>query len=240
MIVYRHIRLDKNEPFYIGIGSKISRAFSKDSRNPLWKRVVKKTKYRVDILFDDLTKEEACEKEKEFISLYGRKNLGTGTLCNLTAGGDGTVDIVITEETKKIWREQRKGSGNSMYGKTHTDSTKEKISMANKGRKMTEEQVAAMSERAKGRVFKESSKEKLSKEKNSLVESLCYNGQIPLINDETGDMIPSIKKFCKKFNIPSTTAKRMINNGWIEKSFGYRKMTDQEISDIRLSKESRE
>jgi hypothetical protein len=233
MIVYRHIRLDKNEPFYIGIGSKTSRAFSKDSRNPLWKRVVKKTKYRVDILFDDLTKEEACEKEKEFISLYGRKNLGTGTLCNLTAGGDGTVDIVITEETKKMWREQRKGSGNSMYGKTHTDSTKKKISITNKGRKMTEEQVAAMSERAKGRVFKESSKEKLSIMRNALVESLCYNGQIPLINDETGDVIQSIKKFCKKFNMPSSTAKRRINNGWVEKSFGYRKMTEEEIQALK-------
>ena len=44
--LYRHIRLDKNEPFYIGIGTKeeryksfemiYKRAFSKKKRNIIW------------------------------------------------------------------------------------------------------------------------------------------------------------------------------------------------------------
>ena len=59
--VYRHIRLDKNEPFYIGIGTDLNykRAYSKHSRNIYWQRVVNKTKYEVEILFDNLTKNEA-------------------------------------------------------------------------------------------------------------------------------------------------------------------------------------
>ena len=88
MIVYRHIRLDKNEPFYIGIGTDESRAYRKDGRNPLWSNIAEKTEYKVQIIFEGLTKEEACRKEIELISLYGRINKGDGILANITCGGD--------------------------------------------------------------------------------------------------------------------------------------------------------
>lgn len=88
-ILYRHIRLDKNEPFYIGIGLNESRAYGKTGRGSYWKRIVKKAGYSIDILFSDLTWEEACIKEKEFIALYGRKDLGLGPLINMTNGGEG-------------------------------------------------------------------------------------------------------------------------------------------------------
>jgi hemerythrin superfamily protein len=89
-IVYRHIRLDKNIPFYIGIGKDTSRPRNKKDRSNFWKNIIGKTKYIVEILFDNLTKEQAIEKEKEFIKLYGRIDLKTGTLCNMTCGGEGT------------------------------------------------------------------------------------------------------------------------------------------------------
>jgi hypothetical protein len=94
--VYRHIRLDKNEPFYIGIGSddsgEYSRAYIKKERNKYWHHVIKKSNYDVEILLEDLTWEQACEKEKEFIALYGRKDLGLGQLVNMTDGGDGLIN----------------------------------------------------------------------------------------------------------------------------------------------------
>ena len=40
----------------------------------------------------------------------------------------------ISETTKQIWRENRKGSGNSMYGKTHSQVTKQRISQAQRGK----------------------------------------------------------------------------------------------------------
>jgi len=89
-IVYRHIRNDKNMPFYIGIGKDISRPYNKRSRSKFWKSIIGKTEYTVEILFEDLTKEQAIEKEVEFIELYGRIDLKTGTLCNMTCGGEGT------------------------------------------------------------------------------------------------------------------------------------------------------
>jgi len=100
MIVYRHIRLDKNEVFYIGIGKTENRAYEKRGRNNYWKNIIKQTEYKVDILFDDLTWEEACEKEKEFIQLYGRNDLGLGTLVNMTDGGDGTYGVIDSLETR--------------------------------------------------------------------------------------------------------------------------------------------
>ena len=63
--VYRHIRLDKNEPFYIGIGRNCKGNYTRANhgaelrRNSIiWKRIVAKTEYSVEILVDELTWEE--------------------------------------------------------------------------------------------------------------------------------------------------------------------------------------
>lgn len=95
--LYRHIRLDKNEPFYIGIGTKCGnksfdkiykRAFSEKSRNIHWSSVVKNTPYDVDILFVSDDELFIKKKEEEFIKLYGRSDLNKGPLVNMTDGGE--------------------------------------------------------------------------------------------------------------------------------------------------------
>lgn len=108
--LYRHIRLDKNEPFYVGIGSDeaYKRAFGVSPRSGFWKKVVAKTEYEVEIMLDDLSWEEACEKEKYFISLYGRRDLGTGRLVNMTSGGEGALNVVISQQTRNIRSENFK------------------------------------------------------------------------------------------------------------------------------------
>ena len=97
--LYRHIRLDKNEPFYIGIGKTEQRAYSDKNRNKHWLNIAKNG-YEVEVLFSDLTWDEACKKEIEFILLYGRKDKNTGCLCNMTDGGEGQLNRVISEETR--------------------------------------------------------------------------------------------------------------------------------------------
>jgi hypothetical protein len=106
--IYRHIRLDTNEPFYIGIGSgdTYKRAFSKLNRSSYW-ITISKSGYKVDILMDNLSRDQASEKEKEFIKLYGRQDLKTGSLCNLTLGGDN--NYVMAENTKEKIRRSHKG-----------------------------------------------------------------------------------------------------------------------------------
>jgi len=98
--LYRHIRLDKNEVFYIGIGTS-NRFNSKFSRNRYWNHITSMTEWKSEIILSDLTREIAEEKEKEFILLYGRKDLKKGTLCNLTDGGTGGLGLKHTEESKK-------------------------------------------------------------------------------------------------------------------------------------------
>lgn len=101
--IYRHIRPDKNEVFYIGYGSdkNYKRAHSNRSRTFYWNNVVNKNNgvFEVEIIFEHEDKEFIKEKEVEFISLYGRKDLGQGTLVNLTNGGDGTHGSIQREET---------------------------------------------------------------------------------------------------------------------------------------------
>lgn len=113
--VYRHIRLDKNEPFYIGVGEdnvrntgKYDRAYDIYCRNKHWKDIYAKTSIEVEILVDDLPYEKAYEKEIEFIKLYGRTDLGTGILCNKTNGGPGIFKPVHSKKTLKKKRDNNK------------------------------------------------------------------------------------------------------------------------------------
>lgn len=145
--VYRHIRLDNNTPFYIGIGNdnRYTRAFNKKNRGTHWKNVVKNTDYEVEILFEHEDYEFIKEKEIEFISLYGRKDLGLGTLCNKTNGGDGCLGLIHTDEAKLkmsipnkgkiISEEQKKKVSEFHKGKVLTEEHKLKISLAHKGKK---------------------------------------------------------------------------------------------------------
>lgn len=70
--LYRHIRLDKNVPFYIGIGSdnlgKYTRAYSTRSRNSYWKNIVNKTQYVIEIMLDDLTRKKHVKRKKNSLS----------------------------------------------------------------------------------------------------------------------------------------------------------------------------
>ena len=178
MVLYRHIRLDKNEVFYIGIGADMKRPYVKSGRNKQWRNIVAKTDYRVEILFDDIeTWEKACEKEKEFIKLYGRRDLGLGTLVNMTDGGEGSLGGNKTPETReKISR--------SSKGKKKSDDFKKKITRVKKGNKncqgktwkiktkrpafkMSEEQKKKISDSHKGKELCDEHKEKLS---NSIKE----------------------------------------------------------------------
>jgi len=126
--VYRHIRLDKNQPFYIGIGNddNYARANTIKGRNLHWKRIVDKTNYDIEILIDGISWELACQKEIEFISIYKRVKDG-GTLCNITLGGEGKLGVAPTNAFIK-------GHNMSpMKGKKLDPILKEKMHSARRG-----------------------------------------------------------------------------------------------------------
>jgi hypothetical protein len=130
--LYRHIRVDQNKPFYIGIGSDkdYNRAYDKTQRNKYWKHIVNKTSYCIEIVLDNLTWEEAQKKEIEFITLYGRKDLGKGMLCNMTNGGEGNCGRVTTEEVRNKISKSVKENSHWKNGRKHTLENIKKIKQA--------------------------------------------------------------------------------------------------------------
>lgn len=148
--VYRHIRLDTMMPFYIGISSndsnKYKRSKVKQNKNTIWNKIVNKCGgYRIDIILDDITWEEAIEKEIEFISLYGRLDKKTGFLANRTDGGEGSTGIMVSEETRLKLSIQSKGDNHylkksgldsPLKGRKLSDDHKKKLSLAWEKRKI--------------------------------------------------------------------------------------------------------
>ncbi len=111
--LYQHIRLDKNQVFYIGVGTiqtirnkyrYYSRSKEKYGRNSIWKRIVSKTDYKIEILIESDNYDYVLEKEKEYIKLYGRIDLKTGTLANMTGGGYEGRLTIMDIDTKEFWQ----------------------------------------------------------------------------------------------------------------------------------------
>jgi hypothetical protein len=130
--VYFHINPLKNEIFYVGKGRvRTKRAYSKDSRNPHWKNIVKNYGYIVDIIETGLYNEEAIKKEMFYINKIGRSDLGKGPLVNMTDGGEGLNGIKRnkrkspSEETRKRMSLAKKGKTSPKKGKPGKKKTQE-------------------------------------------------------------------------------------------------------------------
>jgi hypothetical protein len=95
--IYRHIRHDRNTPFYIGKGTG-NRAWSVKSRNRRWK-FISNFGYSVEIIMNNLTEVEAFEKEKEFIKMYKELDYCE---ANFTDGGSGGNTFKYLSEDDKI------------------------------------------------------------------------------------------------------------------------------------------
>lgn len=176
-IVYIHRRKDIEDPFlnvfYVGIAMREgNRPYEKYKRNSYWKRIVDKFEYIIEITHTDICWEEACCIEKYLISLYGRHDLKSGNLANMTDGGDGRVNHIKSKEEIEKRRISIMGENNPMYGKVgsqkgkkgffsghkHTEETKLKL----RSYRHTEEAKRKMSESTKGFRHSEESKQKMS------------------------------------------------------------------------------
>lgn len=148
--VYSHTRLDKDEIFYIGIGSDedYKRAFSLQGRNRHWYNIIRKTDYEVNIIHTELTWEEACKREIELIKKLGRQKDG-GILVNLTEGGDGFKSN-HSQKTKDQIRDFYKGkSYEEIYGEERAAEQREnrRESVTHVWESRTEEQKKEISKK---------------------------------------------------------------------------------------------
>lgn len=138
--VYAYLRKENNLPYYIGKG-KGNRMFQKHHN----KIPVPKDKTKIIKLIDNISEDCAYTIEFFLIFILGKKMNG-GILYNVSDGGRESIGFKNSKESRKKMSKSRKGKKR----KPHTDKTKEKIRLANLGRKMTIEDKIKMSESHKG------------------------------------------------------------------------------------------
>jgi hypothetical protein len=117
--IYAYLRED-GTPYYIGKG-RGRRRYSTSRTVP------KPPKNRIIIMEENLTEIGALALERRYIRWYGRKDLNTGTLRNMTDGGDGTSGHTVSKEA-------REKIGVFNKGKNKSDEHKKKIGEGNKGK----------------------------------------------------------------------------------------------------------
>jgi hypothetical protein len=182
---YTYIYYDpsrNNEPIYVGKGY-ADRAwdhFTRKHRHPFVQRLQymrKNNIFPVIGIYAGLEEEFAHLLEMELIAKFGRKDLGKGTLLNLTDGGEGVKGLIQSKETirkrvesteyaprteevrLKISRTKKENpivpwnkgkTGVQVYG-PRPQHIRDLVALKNTGSKRTEETKQRMSESQKKR-----------------------------------------------------------------------------------------
>ena len=81
---YAYLRKGDRTPYYIGKGTG-KRAYQRHSHRVK----VPDDMDRIIFLKENVSEREAWDYEREMIQFYGRKDLGTGILRNMSDGGEG-------------------------------------------------------------------------------------------------------------------------------------------------------
>jgi hypothetical protein len=194
-LVYCHTRNDTNEIFYIGKGS-FTRAKTSGSRNQYWKNVVAKAGgFKVEIVAKNLTEKEALNFEVLLIKKLREQSV---KLTNITAGGEGTSGIKLSDEHKEKLRQ-------SKLGKKQSPEHIAKCAESRRGKKYTEAHCKAISESLKGKKMPVDSQAKKYK------QVMCL---------ESGKIYKSITEAAKELNLYTNNISKACK-GQLQKTGGY-------------------
>ena len=131
-----YVHISPSRKRYYGItGKEVEKRWGNDgiryNRQLYFWNVIQKygwDNFEHEVLFDNLTKEEAELLERCYIALYETNNRKKG--YNATEGGDGHYH---TKNAKEKISKSTKGENNPMYGKHHSKETRKKQSKAKEG-----------------------------------------------------------------------------------------------------------
>lgn len=181
------MHISPNNKRYIGItGQNLERRWRKNGEGYkhhlyFWNAIQKYgwDNFKHEILYTDLTKEEAEQKEIELIEYYKSNNSDYG--YNMSIGGEsGSKGYKYTDEQKKHMSEVHKGKKNGMYGKRHTEETIEKNRVAHLKENLSEGTIYKMKVAKMGKKRNpESIKKQVEVRSNKVIcleTSVIYNG----------------------------------------------------------------
>lgn len=193
--VYIHRRpgqLGPDSVFYVGCrrrekDGRLRGPWSAHNKKASWLSTVEQAggRFDVDIVFQTDSREEAQLKEIELIALYGRLDLGTGTLVNVCAGGRG-VSAPSAEVREKI--------SEVHAGKTISTEHRAALSRAFRGRPQHPNQKRALSEVFK--VHRKNQRQKLGR---------------PVIDTSTGQVFGSIPEAAESAGLPRSSLCARLN-----------------------------
>ena len=212
--IYKHTRPDTNEVFYIGKGntsknSHQERYKTSSGRNKIWKSIVAKNNgiFIPEIICYCDTEDEVNRLEMQYIRMYGRRDLGLGTLCNLTDGGDGSVGIIPTKITREKLSIAFSGDRHPNFGKKLSKETCLKKS----------ESMKSSDKNLKGKKLPDWWKEKISRtktgEKNPMYgkTGVLSHRSRKVIDINTGEVYDSVSIAADKYELKMKTLYNMLS-----------------------------
>lgn len=101
--------------------------------------------FRFDVI-EYCDAKDLVELERKYIAEYDAMNPEHG--YNRESGGN--KDKTISDETKRIWSDQRSNGGAGMFGKHHTEEAKRLMSEHRKGKRIPDESIKKMAETKRG------------------------------------------------------------------------------------------
>lgn len=207
--VYEWIRLDTNEPFYVGKG-KGNRWKALNRKNKRFINIINKHPIAVNILHENLDEQTAYGLEVWYIREY-RDIIGYD-LVNFTEGGEGNAFIGATnpfyrkhhaEESKKKMSEAKKGKSHFV-----SEETRQKISKTNKGKRFSEEHKRKISEAQRGEKNHRYGKCLSEEDKKKLSEAKKGKNGIWVICLTTNKIFTSIRNAEDYYNISHSSISR--------------------------------
>ena len=149
-----------------------------------------------EILYENLTKDEACQLEIQLIKEFKTQDKNFG--YNILEGG---ITPCMPLEVRQKLSEALKGNKNGL-GHPCSEEKKRKISEAQKGRQFTEEHKQKLSDAAKKRHVpcSDEKREKLSK---------SYPHKKPVYCLETDTVYPSVQECARQLNLYATNISKV-------------------------------
>lgn len=204
--IYRWFVKDTNQTFYIGKGSG-NRLKAKNGRSEAFNQIINDNACDVEKIFENLTEEEAYQKEYETICWYKKNE--PDILTNIADGGRGTRGVVASDETKqKISVASKKMWSDPQFYQKQVNRLRDPngIWKSDEFRKKISEIVSGEKNPNYGNHWSDAQKEHLSKLKiETGMSKGTRNGRAtPIICLETGEVFDYIELAMEKYGVPNS------------------------------------